>query len=161
MRRRRAVLQAQGEHNDKRRYADRMTVSTLIRQSQREPPSSLPPSFQPPLSMSSSSPTPFPSPSSRRPTIRPPPNRPTRIPHGTGDGDGDSDEEEKVKPQRPRRGKAQRSWMAADYCQQRRGGFSKAPKRRKPGKKGATSGSTDVLITGRVRAAAEQYYTTG
>ena len=44
MRRRRATIQAQGEYDDERRHTDQMRAETLIRQSQRELSSSLPPS---------------------------------------------------------------------------------------------------------------------
>jgi hypothetical protein len=155
VRRRRAVIQAQGEHDDGRRYADRRRASALIRQSQRELSSSLPPSHQPPIRISSASLSPspppalalalalspFPSPSPA-PSLAPSPApEPERTPspevspsengdkEGRGSGSEGRDFEVEVPDRRPRRNKPRESLKAAENTLQRKDGLVDASRR--------------------------------
>jgi hypothetical protein len=128
VRRRRDAIQAQGEHDDEHRHAERMRQETLHYSKRHTSPpisisssgsASLPPSFQPPNSMPSS-----------------------HCPSSSSSSDDDDGGDGEVEDQRPRRSKPRKSLKAIENSQQRRdgllGGGPKAKelaKRRKPGKK--------------------------
>jgi hypothetical protein len=136
IRRRRAAVQAQGEHDDECRYADQMRAEILIRRSQRELYSSIPPSHQPCIPFVASShsvfPTPVPEPNSMPSTDIFPGENSDKEGSDNEGSRSNSDVEDleiKVENKRPTRSKPRESLKAAENTQQRKDGLLVVPKR--------------------------------